>query len=201
MIKPEARSSPRLSQRCSSMKKYYFSDDNEIDDNPQDIEGDNFVSLLKTCLQYCTSFSVDIVNFSGNTTSAQITALKDFEIPDMSWNEYQAIWKYFEFHPEQRCCTRYFYHYHQQTFPIIKALFPSLFSSPKADAFSTVENLTFFRPDMTIFLRIETHEGEAFLFAKEEEDISCVLSGSPWKEMPITTIGYVTNADMPWKNS
>ena len=45
------------------------------------------------------------------------------------------------------------------------------------------ENLTFYRDDGTVFFESITHEGECYLYAKETEDISQIVSKSKMENL------------------
>ena len=183
------------------MKKYYFSDDNEGKDAVCDIKGSSFDVLLLTYLQYCTCFSLDIVCLSGSKLDSDSCPLQGFEMPGFPWEKYQSIWRYFEIHPVQENAVRLFYHFNNKTMSILRTLFDSLFFMPKVQDAFTLENLTFFRPDMTVFFCCETHEGDAFLFVKDKENVNSLLIEDTWKEVPISTIGFLHNVEMPWRDS
>ncbi len=170
------------------MKKYYFSDYVEEKDLVQDIADNEFLILLDTCLCYCNTFSFDIVDLTRRMSHPRIMVLNPFELTGIDWGKYQSIWRLYGFHHVQDYCIRYFFRYNQQTYKILTKMFKSLFSFPKADEYTTIENLTFFRPDMTVFFCTETHEGDALLFVKETENANHLLSMGIWKEIT-TSIG------------
>lgn len=183
------------------MKKYNFSDYDEEKDVECDIRESHFDTLLHTCLQFCTCFSLDIVNTSGLKYTSNLHSLQAYEMPGFTWEKYQFIWRYFEIHPVQKYGVRFYYRFNKKTMKILRTLFDSLFSMPKVNDFFTLENLTFFRPDMTVFLCCETHEGDAFLFVKDKENANSLLIENAWKERPISTMGYLQNVEMPWHDS
>ena len=55
------------------------------------------------------------------------------------------------------------------------------------------ENLTFYRNDGTIFFESITHEGECYLYAKDTEDVSRIVSNEHWEKNP-KPIKFVKNS-------
>lgn len=179
------------------MKKFYFSDYNDIKQQEQDLQGEDFDTLLETCLQFCSFFSFDMVSVNGYANHTSLSAFDRYEITDIAWEQYRNVWKYFEFHESDAYSVRHYYQLNKTTKNILKSTFNSLFSTPYIDEYIFLANLTFFRSDKTIFFCSETHEGDAFLFVKNTESVRNLLSLGKWEETPLSTIGYLSDIEIP----
>ena len=174
------------------MRKFEFHD--YCDENPQlelDIANEDYTELLKAALKYCSHFSLDY----------------PFEMPyRMEFNSYEdssivtdatrQAWDYFEIAAQYD--VRKFYRYNSSAMLLLQQMARSIFSF---DYFKGVpENLTFYREDGSVFFTSISHEGECYLYIKNDESAEAILQNPFWKELDISVVGLtvVDRSKIPW---
>lgn len=162
------------------MKKYCFLDrdeDHYESDEEFDIAGEEYSNLLSCAMQYCTYFSLDYPDGMLPPVSLKphIHIVKNIDDYKKSWEKCRACNWY---------DVRIFYRYNAETQQMLKEMSDSIFKFSYY-FYGSPENPTFYREDYSIFFSSVTHEGDSFLFPKESEDVSVLLSNEHWREQDI----------------
>lgn len=155
--------------------KYKFSDTDETGWDEFEIEGDDYRKLIDTCCQYCSVVSFDI--FPEYENAEYLTQIQKYLIKRD--NTYKVVDNAYTTGSDKR-----YYAICAEMCDLLKKeknIFSWFWEENKLFHF---ENLTFYRNDGTIFFESITHEGYCYLYAKETEDISQIVSNEHWEKNP-----------------
>lgn len=164
------------------MRIYYFDDcDPHNEDITLDIRDEAFRDLINSSMHYCTSFSIDLHD-SYHIKDAIINRLKDFEINDQKI--IQKVLEHKDNHlvPPEQGFMRHYYWLNSKTNQLIFQLQDSLFDWNLYSKYKMPENITLYRSDNTVFFTSITHEGFAYLYLRENEDMSQIIDNQ-WSEL------------------
>lgn len=160
------------------MRKYSFTDSDDFDLNAEfDIDGDDYKNLLLCAEKYCAYFSLD---YPFGLT--QLDSLVPYVHIIHNIDDYKKSW-------EKRGISnwydvRVFYKYNSETKQILEKLSDSIFKF-HFHYEGKPENPTFYRKDYSVLFASVTHDGDSFLFPKESEDVSVLLSNEHWRELDV----------------
>ena len=162
------------------MARYKFYDADLMGMRTYDIRGTHYRRLLQACFRYSASVAMcvpvesdidmqHIATFRRKVTpqvSAQFTHIGDFTEDDMEQTHTYQIVRYL-------------------LVPAVRSFImnqtDSIFAWSREKG--NPEDLTFFRPDGTVFFSVHTREGICTLNPEEDEDVSRILSDTRWREM------------------
>lgn len=145
---------------------YVFWDYDDETDKDLDIDGEAYAELIDVCFRYAEVFAVTY-------------SLKGFhEVQHMGGSVFQyCVAKKAILNGQIRC----YFKCCQATKQYLLETDPCLFSwywNEKQHGYLP-ENLTFYRNDGSVFFASETHEGQCYLYPREE-DFSSVLNSEGW---------------------
>ena len=166
-------------QYSENTVKYRFCDTDETGWDEYDIEGENYHILIDVCSRYCTSVSFDIYPQYENAeyllqiqkylikrdnTYRKVTSKIGSCVTGSDKRYYTVCTEMCDLLKKEKSIFSWFWEEEKQLFHF--------------------ENLTFYRDDGTVFFESITHEGECYLYAKETEDISQIVSNKLWEKNP-----------------
>ena len=159
--------------------EYRFCDTDETGWNEYDIDGEDYRLLIDVCCQYCTSVSFDI--YPQYEDAEYLMQIQKYLIKRE--DTYRVVIK--EFASCETGADKRYYTVCTEMCDLLKKE-KSIFSWYwEEKSLFHFENLTFYRNDGTIFFESITHEGKCYLYAKEAEDISSIVSNELWEKNPI----------------
>ena len=156
---------------------YAFFDGNIKDyseDVEYDIQGKEHDELIRVCFQYSDTFSVLL---GQNIPLAD--KLKPFEITVADPDGYEYAPPYYFIYPEQLRAL-HFYRICPELYTILTDNIHSIWEWIDGWDFKNPENPHFYRADGTCFFMCNTHDGECFFYAREDEDVSVVVNKEHW---------------------
>ena len=164
------------------MPNYYFEDcDPNDEDHTLDICGKAFQNLIHASMDYSTLFSVDF-HLPYNISNEVLEQLAGFEISDQ-----RLIRKIMEENrdhlmPPGQGFIRRYYWLNSVTDQLLFQLQDSLFDWELYSKYKMPENLTLYRPDDTVLFTCVTHEGFAYFYLRENEDMAQIIDDR-WLEL------------------
>jgi hypothetical protein len=158
--------------------KYRFCDTDETGWDEYDIEGADYRALIDACCQHCSIVSFDI---SPQYEDAEyLMQIQKYLI--QRDDTYRVVTR--EFASYTIGSDKRYYTVCAEVCNLLKkekSIFSWFWEEKNPFHF---ENLTFYRNDGTVFFESITHEGECYLYAKETEDISQIVSNELWEKNP-----------------
>ncbi len=163
------------------MREYRFHDFNEVNSTDQDIQGDSYQRFLTVCFQYAESVSLYVnpvevhlpselfidaylpVTQSVSVVREMLGTLKAYS-PKEGYIPYQLL------HLKLTDEVKNF----------LRNRTGSLFQWLCGWGQCNPDDPAFFRKDGSVLFFSQIHEGECTLSPREDEDISVILSDSPW---------------------
>ena len=155
--------------------EYRFRDTDDTGWDEYDIEGEDYRELIEVCCQYCSVVSFDV--YPPNEEVEYLIQLQQHLIKRDP--TYKAL--------NGNCRTgsdKRYYTVCAEMCDLLKKennIFAWFWEEKNPFHF---ENLTFYRNDGTIFFESITHEGECYLYVKETEDVSRIVSNELWEKNP-----------------
>ena len=156
--------------------KFYYTDETGWDD--YDIEGEEYRALIDICCQYCSIVSFDV---SPKYVDAKYLMQIQKHLIKRD-NTYRVVVEDFGSYTTGR--DRRYYTVCAEMCELLKkekSIFSWFWEENNPFHF---ENLTFYRHDETVFFDSITHEGECYLYVKETEDVSRIVSNEHWEKNP-----------------
>ncbi|MBQ3073351.1 MAG: hypothetical protein IJD19_01585 [Ruminococcus sp.] len=158
--------------------KYRFRDTDDTGWDEYDIEGEDYRELIDTCCQYCSIVSFDI--YPQYEDAEYLIQIQKYMIKRE--DTYRVVSE--EFGSYITGTDKRYYRVCSEMSDLLKKeknIFSWLWEENNPFHF---ENLTFYREDGTVFFESITHEGECYLYAKETEDVSKIVSNQLWEKNP-----------------
>ena len=158
--------------------KYRFCDTDDTGWEEYDIEGHDYRALIDACCQYCSIVSFDI--YPEYADAEYLTQIQKCLVKRD--DTYRVVTE--EFGSYVTGSDKRYYTVCPEMCDLLKketSIFSWLWKENNPFHF---ENLTFYRNDETVFFESITHEGECYLYAKETEDISQIVSNKLWEKNP-----------------
>ena len=158
--------------------KYRFRDTDDMTEDDYDIEGEDYRKLIDVCSQYCSVVSFDL--YPEYADAQYLMQIHRHMIKRD--NTYRRVVEEFGSYVTGSD-TRY-YTVCAEMCELLKKennIFSWYWEQETPFHF---ENLTFYRDDETVFFESITHEGECYLYAKDTEDVSRIVSNEHWKKNP-----------------
>ena len=158
--------------------KYRFCDTDDTGWEEYDIEGYDYRALIDACCQYCSIVSFDI--YPEYADAEYLTQIQKYLVKRD--DTYRVVTE--EFGSYVTGSDKRYYTVCPEMCDLLKketSIFSWLWKENNPFHF---ENLTFYRNDETVFFESITHEGECYLYAKETEDISQIVSNELWEKNP-----------------
>ena len=157
------------------IRNFYFIGGPDDGQSEDDLTGKEYQLFLNICFQYCASVSFILTQgIHAAFGDAIIPAeLEKYRIP--TTRKVQATHgMHSEAHHFRLC---------KESQEIIRKMSPSLYSWTCDEFYRNPEDLTFFREDETVFFESVTHEGEFYLRARDDEDVSALVSDPRWVDL------------------
>lgn len=162
------------------MARYQFYKANIADTGLLDIRGTHYRRLLQACFRYSASVAV-CMPVDANIDTQRIATFRRKVTPQIRM-QYAHIGNFTEEDTDQ---TNTYQLVRYLLVPAVKSFImnrtESIFAWSKEKG--NPEDLTFFRPDGTVFFSVRTHDGVCTLNPEEDEDVSRILSDTRWREM------------------
>lgn len=159
------------------MKYYVFYDTNVFGDCSEelDITSENYKKLLMLCFKYSTSLSFMISGEGIRTIVESLPKKLDEYRIDEDDNVLDVYMRYMDGYKDIRCYTAC-----PETYDLVLGINDSLFKWINGRGNKKPEDLTFYRKDGSVFFSSVIHEGECFLYPRDNEDVSSVVSNGKW---------------------
>ena len=154
--------------------KYRFCDTDGIGEADYDIEGKDYRELIDVCCHYCSVVSFDL--YPQYADAEYLMQIQQHLIKRN--NTYRLLDR------AQTGSDKRYYTVCAEMCELLKKennIFSWFWEEKNPFHF---ENLTFYRNDGTIFFESITHEGECYLYAKDTEDVSRIVSNEHWEKNP-----------------
>lgn len=160
------------------MNKYFFFD-NDLDGTcNNDIKDNNYILLMLRCFKYCST-----VSFRIHPDVSICSELNRFIVPTTT-----PVFKLYQSMGES--CVRTAtglvpftivqYELSEPVREFILSASNSIWGWIKNFNYDNPEDISFFRPDGTVFLQTCTHDGECALTPLEHEDVDDIILGNAW---------------------
>lgn len=153
----------------------FFNRDYILNCGEQNFSGEHFSAVLLLCHQYCNWFSLAVTD----ETHPVLQELRTFLVPPSKADDEKGK-KYFIL------C--------KDTIHILEKHFSDFFEFQSNGDELVPEDPVFYRADGSTFLECCAHEGEVFLYPRQQEDVFSILSYGGWIEM---VGGSVSNLGCP----
>jgi hypothetical protein len=164
---------------AKGMNIYKFYDTDITGREEYDIIGSDYVQLLNTCFQYCTSVAMCIC-LGADIDVSEISPFQIQVTPEVK--KYYHHYGHFRFGDCNTIGTYKIVHY--SLTPEVKAFLfshaDSVFKWTFARGNNNPDDLVFFRHDGTAFFSSVIHEGECTLHPRDNENISIIVSDPRW---------------------
>ena len=158
------------------MNYVFFDTDLLTGNEDYDIVGADYAELIQTCFRYSEYFSVW---FSPHVQWAE--KLKPYEITvDPACFEYAPPRDSKPSHIADIVIYLHFYRICPELYTILTDNIHSIWEWIDGWDFKNPENPHFYRADGTCFFMCNTHDGECFFYAREDEDVSVVVNKEHW---------------------
>ena len=161
------------------MALYRFYDTDAAGTKTYDISGARYRQLLGTCFQYCTSVAMCV----HQDVNADFLSIESFALPVTSRLRVQ-YGHYGSFAADDRNETKTYQLVHYVLEPEVKRFLltraDGIFQWTYAWESENPDDLTFFRPDGSVFFSCRAREGVCTLSPAEDEDVSLILSDPRW---------------------
>ena len=162
---------------------YYYSDNDDYTDTERDICGEDYKEFIDKCFEYCTLLSFDVPIECSYLTKDIIAYEKHIDITPAVYSLWQ---EYYNNGPSGACLERKYFVSCNETKEFLygfNSIFSYLWEDAEKDTSSNMrkfENLIFYRDDLSVFFKAETHEGYCFMYPEENEDVKEIVGKNGW---------------------
>ena len=147
---------------------YIFRD--YADEEVEDISGSNYQKLLFTCGQYSVYFSLIYKKLSKDIPALEKNLIR---------SSYEDTWPG-TFGTSEGGIMKV-YSLNDESFQVLAQHVNSLFSWNAYFGDNNPEDLAFYRADKTVFMESIIHEGECYIFDRDNEDVKNIVTQKGWE--------------------
>lgn len=161
---------------------FVFYDYSDATNTDNDIVGDEYKQLIDICFKYCKTVAFKIAPKQDISICKEMQKFIVAKNERITYNFYQTTYIDVE-NGEGTESQTVFYELTPELCNVMKNSVNSIFEWIYGRGFKNPEDPVFFREDGSVFFSSVIHDGELFIYPREDEDVQSFLEKNNWIRM------------------